>query len=87
MTPGGNVFGRPTLNIRASFAADPVRGHSVCLRICGILNIIEALLPARSRWARSTTAPPAQPERGEAEEKEAVTAKNIVRARARSMST
>ena len=55
--------------------------------ICGILNIIEALLPARSRWARSTTAPPAQPERGEAEEKEAVTAKNIVRARARNMST
>ena len=60
----------------------------VSLRICGILNIIEALLPARSRRDRSaTTAPSPQPERREAEEEEAVTAKNIVRARARSMST
>ena len=60
----------------------------VFARICGILNIIEALLPARSRRARSaTTAPSPQPKPGEAEEEEAVTAKNILRARARSMST
>jgi hypothetical protein len=59
----------------------------VLARICGVLNIIEILLPARSRRARSATAPPPQPERGEAEENEAMTAKNILRVGVRNMST